>query len=99
MRAVQLEAYNFGVEPVRGQLVPLTDKQISAVRPGEKKYKLFDEKGLFLLVVPHGGKYWKFKYTRAGRAHEVALGAYPEVSLKVARDRRVAHDGLHENAG
>jgi len=68
--------------------VALADKQIRAARPGEKKYKLFDEKGLFLLVVPRGGKYWKFKYTRAGRAHEVALGAYPGVSLKVARDRR-----------
>jgi integrase len=68
--------------------LPLTDKQISTARPREKKYKLFDEKGLFLLLVPRGGKYWKFKYTRAGRAHEVALGAYPDVSLKVARDRR-----------
>jgi hypothetical protein len=68
--------------------MPLTDRQITAAQPREKKHKLFDEKGLFLLVLPGGGKYWKFKYSRAGRGREVSFGAYPEVSLKVARDRR-----------
>ncbi|MBX2833589.1 MAG: Arm DNA-binding domain-containing protein [Micavibrio sp.] len=31
-------------------------------RPKEKKYKLFDGRGLFLEVRPNGAKYWRMKY-------------------------------------
>jgi len=29
--------------------------------PGDKPYKLFDERGRFLLVTPTGGKWWRRK--------------------------------------
>lgn len=39
----------------------LTDKAVKAAKPTEKQYKLPDGKGLFLLVLPTGGKYWHFR--------------------------------------
>jgi len=65
----------------------LTDKEITAAKPREKKFKLYDKDGLFLLVLPSGGRFWKMKYQRARREHELSFGTYPELSLKLARDR------------
>lgn len=54
----------------------------------ERDYKLFDERGLFLLVAYTGGKLWRFRYQFEGRPQSLSLGKYPDVSLKQARDRR-----------
>jgi integrase len=68
--------------------MPLTDVEIRNAKPDAKPRKLADEKGLFLLVSPSGSKLWRLKYRFAGREKLLALGAYPEVSLKDARGRR-----------
>lgn len=44
-------------------------------------YKLYDEKGLFLLVTPNGGKWWRLKYQFDGKEKLLSLGTYPEVPL------------------
>ena len=51
-------------------------------------YKKFDGGGLFLLIKPDGSKYWRLKYNYAGKEKLLALGVYPEVSLKDARKKR-----------
>src|SRR5258708_65402 len=71
----------------------LTDSAIRAAKPSGKSQKLFDEKGLFLLISPAGGRLWRFKYrfpsSGPGKKEKLlALGAYPEVSLKEAREDR-----------
>ena len=66
----------------------LTDTAIRNARPGAKPVKLSDEKGLFLLVQPSGGKLWRLKYRVDGREKKLSLGRYPEVSLREARQRR-----------
>jgi integrase len=66
----------------------LTDKAILAAKPRVKPYKLSDEKGLYLLVNPNGTRYWRLKYRLHRREKLLALGTYPEVSLKNARERR-----------
>lgn len=66
----------------------LTDKEIQALKPREKRYKVTDGDGLYLLVNPAGGKYWYMKYYLGGRPQEVVFGAYPAVSLKLAREKR-----------
>lgn len=67
----------------------LTDTAIRKARSGEKPYKLADEKGLFLLVgIKPGALYWRLKYRFAGKEKLLALGVYPEVPLKVARQKR-----------
>ncbi|WP_155238062.1 Arm DNA-binding domain-containing protein, partial [Kingella kingae] len=38
------------------------DQQIKKAKPHEKPYKLADGKGLYLLITPTGGKYWRLDY-------------------------------------
>jgi integrase len=66
----------------------LTDTAIRKVKPGEKPVKMFDERGLFLLVTPSGGKWWRFKYRFDNKEKLLSLGVYPDVGLKDAREGR-----------
>lgn len=66
----------------------LTDTAIRSAKPGSKPLKLSDEKGLFLLVTPTGGKWWRLKYRFDGKEKLLSLGVYPDTGLKDARTRR-----------
>lgn len=68
--------------------MPLTDARVKAASPREKPYRLWDAHGLYLEVSPAGGRLWRFKYRVAGKEKRLALGAYPEVGLKEAREKR-----------
>ena len=68
--------------------MPLTNIAIKAAKPQAKPYKLFDEKGLFLLIEPSGGQLWRLKYRLSGKEKKLAIGRYPEIGLKEARDKR-----------
>ena len=68
--------------------MPLTDISIRALVHGDKPLKKADEKGMFLLLQPSGGKLWRFKYRFNGKEKKLGLGRYPDVSLKEARRRR-----------
>ena len=68
--------------------MPLTDTAIKAAKPIEKAYKIKDEKGMFLLVHTNGSKYFRLKYYFAKKEKLLALGVYPETSLKQAREKR-----------
>ena len=69
---------------------PLTKIAVQSAKPGVKAYKISDEKGMFLLVTPSGGKLWRHKYRYQKKEKLMALGRYPEVSLKAAREARDA---------
>lgn len=68
--------------------MPLTDKEIKATQSTEKNYRLYDEKGLYLEVHRNGSKYWRLKYRYLDKEKLLALGVYPEVTLKEARAAR-----------
>ncbi len=68
--------------------MPLTDPKIRNAKPGAKPIKIFDERGLFLLVTPTGGKWWRLKYRFDGKEKLLSLGVYPDVGLKAARTKR-----------
>mgnify|MGYP001311739426 CR=1 FL=1 len=68
--------------------MPLTATEVKQAKPKDKDYKLSDEKGLFLLVKKNGAKYWRWKYRFAKKEKLLALGVFPEVSLKEARNKR-----------
>lgn len=68
--------------------MPLSNTAIKAARPQAKPYKLYDEKGLFLLVEPSGSLLWRLKYRVNGKEKKLALGTFPEVSLSKAREKR-----------
>ena len=66
----------------------LTDKAIKALKPKQKPYKAADGLGLYLSVQPNGSRLWRFKYRYVGKEKLAALGAYPEIGLANARERR-----------
>jgi integrase len=75
----------------------LTVTAINNSKPKDKPYKLADEKGLYLFVQASGGKLWRFDYRFDGKRKTLALGAYPEVSLADARNKRYEARNLLAN--
>jgi len=53
-------------------------------------YKLTDGEGLYLLVTPQGSKHWRLRYRLAGKENVFAIGAYPIIGLKEAREKKIA---------
>jgi integrase len=68
--------------------MPLTDPEIRRKKPTDRPFKVADEKGLFLLVAPSGGKLWRMKYRFSGKEKLISFGSYPDVSLARAREKR-----------
>jgi integrase len=66
----------------------LTDTKIRKAKTPTKPTKMMDGRGLFLLLTPSGGRWWRFRYAFAGKEKLLSLGTYPEVSLKAAREAR-----------
>ncbi len=59
--------------------------------PDLKRRRLTDGAGLYLEVSPGGAKRWFWKFYPDGKESRLALGSYPDVSLKQARlDRDAA---------
>jgi hypothetical protein len=62
---------------------------IRSLKPKPVAYKVADAKGLFLLVTPVGDKLWRLKFRNSiGVEKKLALGAYPEIKLRDAREAR-----------
>ncbi|MFA5921628.1 MAG: integrase arm-type DNA-binding domain-containing protein [Methylococcaceae bacterium] len=67
----------------------LSDTAIKSAKPKpDKAYKMPDERGMYLLVHKNGSKYFRFDYSFLGKRKTLALGVYPDTSLKQARVRR-----------
>ena len=84
-------------------MATLSDTRVRTAKARERPYKLFDERGLFLLVTPAGGRLWRLRYRMTGVEKLLALGVYPDVPLKRAREkrdeaRRLIADGIDPNA-
>ena len=63
----------------------------NAICPPDKKQARFtDSGGMYLQVSPGGSKRWFLKYRVDGKEKQLALGGYPDVSLKSARLARDA---------
>ena len=60
---------------------------VRAARYRDRAFKLFDGAGLFLHVQERG-RYWRLKYRFAGKEKLLALGVYPDVALRDARQAR-----------
>ena len=68
--------------------MPLTNLKVDKAKPKEKQYKLADERGMYLLIHPKGGKWWRLDYRFQGKRKTLSLGTVPDVSLKEARRKR-----------
>lgn len=71
-------------------IMRLSDSAIRGAKPGEARRKLSDGGGLQVWIEASGAKLWSLAYRFDGKQKRLALGPYPEVSLRDARDRREA---------
>jgi len=81
----------------KGGDMALSDVKVKAAKvpEGKNQMKLADSGGLYLLVKP-SGKYWRLDYRFGDKRRTMALGVYPRVSLKEARDKRESAKKLLE---
>ncbi|HAB37944.1 MAG TPA: integrase [Rhodobacteraceae bacterium] len=75
----------------------LTNVAIDNAKSRDKNYRLYDEKGLYLEVTTAGGKLWRLKYRFGGKEKRLAIGSYPEIGLKLAREARDSARSLLAN--
>ncbi len=69
--------------------MPISDTAIKAAKPRtDKPYKIPDEKGMYLLIHTNGSKYFRLDYRFDDKRKTLALGIYPETTLKEAREKR-----------
>lgn len=68
--------------------MPLTDLKIRSLKPAAKPYKAADGGGLYIQVTPTGSKLWRMRYRFDGKQQLLSFGAYPDVGLARARERR-----------
>lgn len=66
----------------------LTNTEVQNLKPKDDPYKVSDGGGMYVDVRPNGSKYWRLKYRFGGKEKLLALGVFPDVSLKEARRRR-----------
>lgn len=67
----------------------LTITQIRNAKYGQGKHKMFDGGGLYLELAKSGSKLWRYKYRYLGKEKRLALGRFPETSLKQAREKHL----------
>jgi integrase len=67
--------------------MPLSDTRIRQAKRKDSPYKLVDGEGLVLLVNPNGSKLWRRRLRVNGKETMFAIGKYPEVELKEAREK------------
>jgi integrase len=66
----------------------LTELQIKNAKAGQKVIKLSDGGGLQLWITPERKRYWRYAYRFEGKQRVYAIGVYPEIGLKAAREER-----------
>lgn len=66
----------------------LSSFAVEKAKPRAKPYKLRDGDGLHILITTSGSKLWRFRYRHNGTQKMIGFGAFPEVSLAQAREKR-----------
>lgn len=64
------------------------DCKNSTCPPDKKRLSVTGAAGLYLEVSPGGSERWFLKLYKEGKETRLALGSYPAVSLKAARNKR-----------
>ncbi|WP_254913107.1 tyrosine-type recombinase/integrase [Novosphingobium sp. B 225] len=64
----------------------MTETRLRALKVKDKPYKVADQRGLYIEVTPSGGKLWRFRYRIGKVEKKLAIGSYPDISLKQARE-------------
>ena len=72
--------------------MPLTDTWLRTAKGATngKPYKKSDAGGLYIHITPDGKRYWRLAYRFGGKQKLLAIGVYPDIGLKNAREARDA---------
>jgi hypothetical protein len=70
------------------------DAEARDIKPLRYPRKISYGRGLYLLVMPSGSRYWRYNYRFNGKPNTVALGVHPDVSLERAKERHQAARSL-----
>ena len=68
--------------------IALVNTQVKKAKSRADDFKMADGGGMYLLVKRNGHKYWRLDYRFRGKRKTLALGVYPQVGLKDAREKR-----------
>lgn len=71
----------------------LTDRELGALTPKERIFKMADRDGLYVAVLPTGTKAFRFDYRINGRRETLAIGRY-DPARKVTRDPEALEFGI-----
>ncbi|MGC9237201.1 MAG: integrase arm-type DNA-binding domain-containing protein, partial [Thiomonas sp.] len=52
----------------------LTDAALRRAKPTDKRQRLNDGDGLYLLLLPDGKRWWRFDYRHGGKDKTLSLG-------------------------
>lgn len=87
--ATNVDTRHSGVHKTGGHDM-LSDTQIRKLKPQETRYSILDSDGLYIEILPTGKKYWRIRKRKPGGGGEIrrSIGAYPEIGLKEARQKR-----------
>ncbi|GHV51309.1 integrase [Synergistales bacterium] len=66
----------------------LTETQIRALKPKDKRYMVYDDNGLYLKIMTSGNKHWRYRYYEGKKELKLSLGEYPFLGLRDAREKR-----------
>lgn len=70
----------------------LSDVAYAAVKSKDKEYRISDIPGLYMKVQTSGKKSWQLRLkNNEGKWTWIGLGAYPDVSVKIARSQTVKY--------
>jgi integrase len=70
------------------QAMSLTELALKNLKPKDRRYRVRDDQGLYIEIMPTGRKYWRVRYMVEGKAHVASVGEYPYITLKDARQKR-----------
>lgn len=71
-----------------------THKTAENAKPKATPYKLSTGRGFYLLVMPTGGKLWRYDFRMEGKRKTASLGSFPDVSLKEATEKQIEYKKL-----
>ena len=71
----------------------LTDRELGALEPKEKMFKVTDRDGMYVAVLPTGTKAFRYDYRINGRRETLAIGRY-DPALKPTRDSETIQYGM-----
>ncbi|MDR1349731.1 MAG: tyrosine-type recombinase/integrase [Zoogloeaceae bacterium] len=67
----------------------LTDAKLRGLRPAEKKYKVSDRDGMYVVVLKTGVISFRYDYRHDGLRKTFSIGVYGEIGLAEARERLI----------